>query len=429
MSDSETEVYEEDDYMKQASSDEEEEEDLRGSKIDEEEELDVAHFDDSFGGNDEEEQAVVDILPLKKLKQNTSLVEKVFPTRRFTPLAGKGLLVLNEKTIEASIDVLSAYLQRINSSIKPSVAKEIETKIVEESSIGGISYFVNELAKYLTVFGFAKEVHFNKLLGELFQPEVNVANVVQSVTDNSSKFSDNLVGQKRMEIFNAMNSVANPTMRTRTAPSTVIRLQPIEEVVLYVPSVTQMQEEVVMEEQGAEIQEEEEFKTSSDFVFFMDVLDKYQRNASSQKLSTFKPMKKDKSKFKHDVTKFEKIQKDVNTMFRIRNANELKAKEDEAKMLEAERKRLLALEEEAKLKVVVKEKKKPGRPPGPSKGSKPGGKQYSPTQEIIYCTFCKIAVGEIQIRSMEQSKKMEYDKVQFCSFTCLDNHKFQSKKI
>jgi hypothetical protein len=96
------------------------------------------------------------------------------------------------------------------------------------------------------------------------------------------------------------------------------------------------------------------------------------------------------------------------------------------------------LEEQSKVDIVKEPKRKPGRPAGSSKGGggsskkHPGGKEFSP--EVIHCKFCNNLIGEVQVRSMEQNKKQEFDKVQFCSFTCLDNHKFQthfsrSKKI
>jgi len=436
MSDSETE-YKDDDYVETTFSDEEEEF-VAKLEVDDEQELDVANLDDEFGGSDEEEQKVVDIKRFeKKLKPNPKAFEKVVrEVTRLTPMSGKGLLVLNEKTIQVSIDVLQNYLLRINSSIEPSVAKEIQEKIVSESTIGGVNYFVNELAKYLTVFGFAREVHFDKLLAELSQPRVNVANIVQSVTDNASNFSENLIGQKRSEIFNAMNSVLNPTLRTKTTPINITRLPPLKEVVLYVPTPQpDVPQEVIMEEQGQEIQEEEEYE-SPDFVFFMNVLDTYQRTANQQKLSQLTPMKQQrKSKLKEPMSKFDKLRSDVQTAFRLRNDSELKAKAEEARLEEEERKRIL--EEQTKVDVVKEPKRKPGRPPGSSKGGggkgpkHVGGKQFSP--EIIHCKFCNNLIGEVQVRSIEQNKKLEYDKVQFCSFTCLDNYKFQthfrSKKI
>ena len=408
---SETEY--DDDYVKNSS--------------DDEEELDLEYkSDEDFGGDDEEEQAVVGIVPLKKLKRDTTrLVREDMKTNRTVLTSEKNLLVLNEKTIQISIDMLLGYLHRINSSIRPSVAEEIESRIVERSEIGGINYFVNELAKYLTVFGFAKEVHFDKLIGELSQPEVNVTNVIQSVTDNASLFSENLLGQKRGEIYNAINSVVNPTARKQTTPSNILRLQPLKEIVLYVPTQTQVDEQVVMEEQEVAIQEEEE-TTSSDFVFFMNVLDTYQREGNQQKLNKMIPMKAVKSKLK-SKTKFETMQEDVNRIYRIRRESEKVFLAEQRKAEEQERKRLLELEEKAKVKVVVEPKKKPGRPAGGSIKKHAGGKMLSP--EVITCTFCKVEIGNIQLRSMQQHSNNQFDKVQFCSFTCLNNHNFRSKKI
>jgi hypothetical protein len=392
---------------------------------DDEDELEVEYkSDEEFGGDDEEEQLVVGILPLKKLKKAVMAVEEKKINRTMLT-SEKSLLVLNEKSIQISIDMLLGYLQRINSSIQPSVAQEIESRIVERSETGGINYFVNELAKYLTVFGYAREVHFDKLIGELSQPEVNITNVIQSVTDNASQFSENLLGQKRVEILNAINSVANPTARKQTTPSNILRLQPLKEIVLYVPTITQVDEQVVMQAQEMAIQEEEE-TSSSDFVFFMNILDTYQRQATQQQLTKMTPMKAVKSKLK-SKTKFETMQEDVNRIYRIRRESEKAFLAEQRKAEEQEQKRLFELAEKAKAKTVVEPKKKPGRPAGGSSKKHAGGKMLSP--EIITCTYCKVEIGSLQLRSMQQHSNNQFDKVQFCSFTCLNNHNFRSKKI
>ena len=428
MSQEDEEKYDfDDDYVKNNSSDEEEMEKAE-LKLDSE----------SDGELDEgDEQRVVEIIPLKKGRSTSALMakreeEKEYKATKYTTMSSeKALLVLNERTITASIDLLLTYLHRVNDSIKQNVAQELESNIVEQTKTGGINTFINELAKYLTVIGYAKEVHFDKLIGELNQPQVNVRNIIQSVTDNFNQFSDQLLSQKKSEIQKTFNSVLNPTARVKTAPFNVMRLQPIQERVLYVPSSILPAEETTVMEVIAEEELEEDNASSSDFLFFMDILDQYQRQGTKKDLDKLKPMKKHKSTSKEPRSKFGKIQDDVNAMFRIRRDSEQRRLDEQRKIDEKDKQSKIK-EEEKRLADLAKEKepkKKPGRPPGKAneKLKKVGGKEFSP-EVITTCTFCNVNVGSVQLKSIQQYSNNEFSEIKFCSFTCLNNHNFRSKQ-
>jgi len=399
---------------------------------------------------DDEHQAILRVRQMKNvnvLKKNASAKERTIARQRgrvhkynhyvyqkYTQT--KWVPVMNEDTIRIAIDILNTSLQRINENIKPIVAQTLVRNYIYETS-RGVQQFIQELALYLTVIDSAKEVRFNVLINELLQPTVNTGNVVMAVSENVEIFADNVIGQKIIEIQSRLYHLNNPTARRPTRPTNIIRLKPLKEIVLYTPSPKAVPTIQSSDEVHIEQNIESEYEGSDDFIFFMDILDDLQRQKTAMQLDQIRKGTKANrvTKKPRKKTGYQKIKEDVERTFRLKNKAKKMQKVEEDKMANQEEK---AKREKEEKKANEKEKptelKKRGRPAGKGGGKdkKTGGKQFSPYVPLM-CSECNVSIAEeIHIQSIQQhvqDKISTYDKVQFCSWNCLDKYNFKSKKM